>query len=708
MKTSIVIATYNKLEYTQLCIESIREYTSQHDYEIIVVDNGSTDETVSWLRSQSDIKAIFNSENLGFPKACNQGIEVSNGDNILLLNNDTIVTNNWLTNLLSSLYSSEEIGAVGSLTNNCSYGQSIQVPYNSIEEMHLFATQYNQNSNPILWEERLKLVGYCMLIKKNVLDEVGLLDERFTPGNFEDDDLSLRIRLAGYKLLLCKDTFIHHFGSVSFKNNVQKYLDLMHTNQKKFTEKWGFDPEDAVIHTGLVGQIISAPTDFIRLLEIGCGNGGTLLSIKHHFPNTQIFGVETNQFSAKVATRVTKYIHLSLQEVFDSYPAEYFDVIIIGNLGCNNETNVSTINALQKLLNANGQFIVTVPNLMHYILLKKMMAGTISSAELQYWKLSDIEETFKKAGFVELKTMGLLEEVSSKEESIFIQQLAEMSGIGTTQPYEIRNFMVVACKSNKDHYIKSLINNLLLQKDVKSCVNRLADIDTETVLEIIIKTAHDQKIDLLNFVAIQFIEQQKPETALPFLSKAFELKPDHDPTLFNLGLAMYTLKQDQLALDWLEQICHKNNEVVQWISQIKKQIYNDSYEKNKIKFLLRRLENNVHQEESLAALLQMIENKEVTLEQIHQIVDKDMIQKSQIFTQLAVSCYEQSILDLVFPFFEKALQFDAENQDALYLLAHILYELGDIESAKIHLNRVRVKNSNVSFLMEKLSEVSTL
>lgn len=86
MKTSIVILTHNQLEYTKLCIESIRKYTKKNSYEMIVVDNASIDGTQEWLRQQEDILSIFNDVNLGFPKGCNQGIEVSSGDNILLLN----------------------------------------------------------------------------------------------------------------------------------------------------------------------------------------------------------------------------------------------------------------------------------------------------------------------------------------------------------------------------------------------------------------------------------------------------------------------------------------------------------------------------------------------------------------------------------------------------------------------------------------------
>lgn len=239
--TSIIIVTYNKFDYNKLCIESIRQYTEPGSYEIIVVDNNSTDGTVEWLQRQPDIRLICNRENVGFPAGCNQGMAVAGGDSILLLNNDTIVTPQWLTNLKKCLFNADDIGAVGAVTNSCSNFQSIPTEYASIEEMIGFARQIN-HSDPELWEERARLVGYCMLIKAEVVRKIGLLDEFFSPGNYEDDDYSLRIRNAGYRLVLCRDTFIHHFGSVSFGERTDQFNHLLETNKQRFTEKWGIAP----------------------------------------------------------------------------------------------------------------------------------------------------------------------------------------------------------------------------------------------------------------------------------------------------------------------------------------------------------------------------------------------------------------------------------------------------------------------------------
>jgi GT2 family glycosyltransferase/Tfp pilus assembly protein PilF len=244
--TSIIILTYNNLKYNKQCIESIRKYTKEGTYEIIVVDNQSTDGTADWLKKQKDIKVILNDENFGFPKGCNQGIELADKDNdILLLNNDTVVTPNWLINLEKCLYSEKTVGAVGAITNSCSNNQAIPVRYSNINDMIDFAKS-NNISNPSKWEERLRLVGFCMLIKNEVVEKVGLLDEIFSPGNFEDDDYSFRIRKEGYKLILCKDSFIHHYGSASFGKEANKFKDLLIINREKFIKKWGVDPYSIV------------------------------------------------------------------------------------------------------------------------------------------------------------------------------------------------------------------------------------------------------------------------------------------------------------------------------------------------------------------------------------------------------------------------------------------------------------------------------
>lgn len=240
LKVSIVILTLNQFAHTIRCLESIRKYTTE-PYELIIVDNGSTDLTLPYLRLQSDVILIENAVNAGFSKGCNQGAALATGDHILYLNNDTIVTPNWLTNMLRVLHSSEDVGMVGPFTNYSSAHQQIPVTYTDLWDLNNFAKEHEQKFAGTVTEVR-RLVGFCMLMKRSVVEEVGGFDERYGLGNYEDDDLCLRTANAGYRMLIANDSFIHHVGHVTTNQLEQSSLMmLLHTNREQARRKWGAD-----------------------------------------------------------------------------------------------------------------------------------------------------------------------------------------------------------------------------------------------------------------------------------------------------------------------------------------------------------------------------------------------------------------------------------------------------------------------------------
>ncbi len=145
--------------------------------------------------------------------------------------------------------SNSQIGLVGPISNAVSGVQiDKEAKYNSIEEMHKYAASVRQK-NKNQFSEFPRIAFLCTLIKKEVVKKIGGLDERFSPGNFEDDDFCLRAQLAGYKTVIAKDVFIHHFGSKSFTaDGMKKYEERLEINKKIFIEKWGADPEEIWLH----------------------------------------------------------------------------------------------------------------------------------------------------------------------------------------------------------------------------------------------------------------------------------------------------------------------------------------------------------------------------------------------------------------------------------------------------------------------------
>src|SRR5690606_30602275 len=135
-----------------------------------------------------------------------------------------LVSNNWLHNMRSALLSSPKVGIVGPLTNYASGIQRVKAPpYATLSEYLQIRDSLN-TPDPAKWRDVERLVGFCMLFRRQLLHEIGLLDERFSPGHYEDDDYCHRTRAKGYRLLIAGDTFVHHHGSASFRKQHSAYL----------------------------------------------------------------------------------------------------------------------------------------------------------------------------------------------------------------------------------------------------------------------------------------------------------------------------------------------------------------------------------------------------------------------------------------------------------------------------------------------------
>lgn len=251
MKTSIVMLTCNKLPLTINCLESIWKNTSS-PYELIMVDNGSTDGTLDYLKGLGDkIILIENPRNLGFSKGCNQGFQASSGEHILFLNNDTVVPAGWMEPMIQALYRDDDVAMVGPVTNYISGLQQIPVDYTDIRDMERFAQLHSRQNRGIVEEVR-RVVGFCMLVKRSVLEDIGVFDERYGLGNYEDDDLCLRAIRSGYKLLIAREAFIHHIGHASMGQPASASLNqLLEENRTKSIHKWGF-PIHTLMHTPAV------------------------------------------------------------------------------------------------------------------------------------------------------------------------------------------------------------------------------------------------------------------------------------------------------------------------------------------------------------------------------------------------------------------------------------------------------------------------
>ena len=215
---SIVLCAYNKLEYTRAAVESIFAHTdfSNGRVELITINNGSNDGTREYFESLPHAKKINLKYNiLGF----NAVQYIAEGRYYVGYSNDVIATPHWLDQLYAAMESDAHIAQAVPTCNEegVSNDQGIPVPYPNtiagLERMQEFAAAHN-HLNPTLWEERGLLMPFLAITRTDVY-RMGLVDPIYTRAEFVDDDLSTLLRRTGWRQLLLKDTFMHHFGGVT-------------------------------------------------------------------------------------------------------------------------------------------------------------------------------------------------------------------------------------------------------------------------------------------------------------------------------------------------------------------------------------------------------------------------------------------------------------------------------------------------------------
>ncbi len=238
---SIVTPVYNNITDTRQFKSEIFKYT-QSDFELIIIDNGSSSEMVQLLDSfskENNITIITNKSNMGFGHANNQGIESANSEYICFLNNDVLLYPGWDSDLIQPFRTRQNVGATGPVTNNCAGEQCSDYGLQDIstECHHVIATKRSKElvGN---FREHHRVIGFCLMAETKLIKQIKGFDESFNIGNYEDDDLCIRIALCQKKIIICENAFIYHIGSQTFKSNNINYLMSLNHNEKLFAEKW--------------------------------------------------------------------------------------------------------------------------------------------------------------------------------------------------------------------------------------------------------------------------------------------------------------------------------------------------------------------------------------------------------------------------------------------------------------------------------------
>jgi len=241
-KVSILIVTYNSADFIGHCLRALCAYTSYPGIEIIVVDNDSTDESASIAESfgnrDSRIRVVRNVGNRGFAGGNNAAAALASGDYVVFLNADALVSPGWLAYLLRHVILDRSIGLICPVTNFAGNEAKINVDYADEAGMRRFAMRIARENRGAVLDVAVAPL-FCGLMRRDLLQEIGGLDEGYKIGMFEDDDLAAAVLQRGFRICVAEDCFVHHFGQGSFSKLTNKEYDrIFEMNHHRFEEKW--------------------------------------------------------------------------------------------------------------------------------------------------------------------------------------------------------------------------------------------------------------------------------------------------------------------------------------------------------------------------------------------------------------------------------------------------------------------------------------
>lgn len=430
---TIVVWAYNRIEKTKNCVESILKWTEDIDYELILIDHGSTDETLEYFKSVNykDKLVISINKNIGGfgGKTVSSIIENRESKYLVVVPNDVYVTPNWLTNLLRCMESDAKIGWVMPASTNISNLQEINVKLNSLEELYEFAKSYNK-LDPKKWEKRMRLVNVLTIFKREIIDMVGRYDSGFFH-DFSEDDYSMRLRRNGYSLIFCGDTFVHHdhnFRELEDKNE-EEYAISLEIGRQNFKDKYyGIDAWEDILNfeRDLVNSIVEKRNiiDNKKVLGIDVRCGTPILELENAFRKLGINNIDSNAYTTnakyfqdlqticgenKVICDRTEYIQDNLNEKYDC--------IILGEHINHYKNPLKLLKSCVNLLNKGGILGFKIDNSSNNFNNKTEIGITSNS----------FIKNLQKQNYKIVTSLKYISKVSKEEEQLIKNNLKKMN-----------------------------------------------------------------------------------------------------------------------------------------------------------------------------------------------------------------------------------------------------------------------------------------
>lgn len=445
-KITVIIPTWNEIDNLKKCIEKIKKYNSEA--KLIVVDNGSTDETNKWLEQKQMDYIYFDEGIQEYGKIFNAVIEnFMLEENVVFVWPHVLIGHNTLYEMINTLYSENDIGVVGCCSKNKPYEQNVEL--NSYEDVLIFEDNIKLNTK----KRDCKVIGsngYCFAMKRELFNTVGLFDENLA---YMDVfvDYQLRAIKADYKNMVSRKAYVYEV------EQNQEYVywinNLRHADRNYLRKKWNTNYFMLSSNHKFNSMIGRSKEEKFAVLEVGCDMGANLLGIKNEYINCDIYGLEINNNSVEIGKHMADIRYGNVEEEKINFGVQ-FDYIIFGDVLEHLHNPQQVVRYCRKLLKENGRIIASIPNLMHISVMKQLLqgefrytdVGLLDKTHIHFFTFKEIIRMFEAEDYEIEKMEGIVYEFDKCEEQL-LEQLMHISGEGVTEEmYRTYQYSVVARK----------------------------------------------------------------------------------------------------------------------------------------------------------------------------------------------------------------------------------------------------------------------
>jgi len=399
---SIMVLCYNNVNVTKTAYKSLLKYTNFEKFkvEILLVNNGSDDngETSAFIEEISDqrVKTVNLMHPMGY-NAYSLGPVAAQGRYFVEFHTDVIATENWLDNLINCISSDSDIGAAVAVCNSSSNFQSIPVTYADPKkddtELQNFASKFN-HPDPLKWEHRARIMPTSGYIIPTALYRQLLRDPWLYYGQFTDDDMSMYMRRSGFKQVVAKDTFLHHFGSLTSSHDIIASNSINNT-RKRFYEKWGVDAWYGSEKNHYAVEYINQQDiqGFESFLFIDPLFGSTPMFINNELKKKKISFGEINVlisdpcYSKDASYYCDTVLTGCILETLNKIDREYDYIVFHPDISEYIDKDFpKLLKVLRRLSKPGAKVVFTLANPSYYMNLYELAKGIISQKSYEPWK----------------------------------------------------------------------------------------------------------------------------------------------------------------------------------------------------------------------------------------------------------------------------------------------------------------------------------